>query len=52
MLKVSINAVPSFIELARKSKANILLVGNPGVGKSSVINGMADEKYQCGFFHR
>lgn len=43
MLKVSINAVPSFIELARKSKANILLVGNPGVGKSSVINGMADE---------
>lgn len=43
MLKVSISAVPSFIELARKSKANILLVGNPGVGKSAVINGMADE---------
>lgn len=43
MLKVSINAVPSFIELARKSKSNILIVGNPGVGKSAVINGMAGE---------
>lgn len=43
MLKVSINAVPSFIELGRKSGANLLLVGNPGVGKSAIINGMADE---------
>lgn len=43
MLKVSISAVPSFIELGRKSGANLLLVGNPGVGKSAVINGMANE---------
>lgn len=43
MLKVSINAVPSYIELGRKSGANLLLVGNPGVGKSAIINGMASE---------
>ena len=43
MLKVSINAVPSYIELGRKSGANLLLVGNPGVGKSAIINGMASD---------
>lgn len=43
MLNVKINAVPSFIKLAAKSGNNLLVVGDPGVGKSSVINGMADE---------
>lgn len=41
MLKVSINAVPSLIDLAQKSRTNLLMVGNPGVGKSAIINGMA-----------
>lgn len=43
MLAININEVPSYVELARKSKNNILIVGNPGTGKSQVINGMADE---------
>lgn len=39
-LKVNVNAVPSFIKLAAKSKNNLLVLGEPGVGKSSIICGM------------
>lgn len=44
MLKVSINHIPDFINLAVKSKNNILIVGNPGVGKSQVLESMRSEK--------
>lgn len=44
MLQISINHVPDFIKLAHKSKTNILLVGNPGVGKSQVIESMRSDK--------
>lgn len=43
MLRVSINELPAYVELARKSGNNILVVGDPGVGKSKVINGMASD---------
>lgn len=43
MLKVNINHLPDFINLCKESKNNILLVGNPGVGKSQVIESMASE---------
>lgn len=43
MLTVSVNELPAWIELAARSKNNVLVVGNPGVGKSQVIGGMADE---------
>lgn len=42
MLEVKINAVPSFVKLAAKSKNNLLIVGDPGIGKSSVILGIQD----------
>lgn len=42
MLEVKINAVPSFIKLAAKSGNNLLVVGDPGIGKSTVILGMED----------
>ena len=44
MLKISINHVPDFIKLAKLSKTNILIVGNPGVGKSQVIESMRSDK--------
>lgn len=44
MLKININHVPDFIKLAHKSRNNILLVGNPGVGKSQVIESMRNDK--------
>lgn len=44
MLKISINQVPDFIKLAKLSRNNILIVGNPGVGKSQVIEGMRTNK--------
>lgn len=43
MLKISINHVPDYIKLAKMSKTNILIVGNPGVGKSQVIESMRSE---------
>lgn len=43
MLKVNINHIPDFINLAVKSKNNILIVGNPGVGKSQVLEAMRGE---------
>lgn len=44
MLAVSINHIPDFINLAVKSKNNILIVGNPGVGKSQVLESMRSDK--------
>lgn len=44
MLKISINHVPDYIKLAKESKTNILIVGNPGVGKSQVIESMRSPK--------
>ena len=44
MLKISINHVPDYIKLAKLSKTNILIVGNPGVGKSQVIESMRSDK--------
>ena len=44
MLQISINHVPDYIKLARMSKTNILIVGNPGVGKSQVIESMRSDK--------
>ena len=44
MLKISINHVPDYIKLAKVSKTNILIVGNPGVGKSQVIESMRGPK--------
>lgn len=43
MLTVSVNELPAWIELAARSKNNVLVVGNPGVGKSQVIGGMASD---------
>lgn len=42
LLKVNIAEVPSYVKLAWKSKNNLLLVSDPGCGKSSVILGMED----------
>ena len=44
MLSIKINQVPDFIKLAHKSKTNILIVGNPGIGKSQVIEAMRSDK--------
>lgn len=44
MLAVSINHIPDFVNLAVKSKNNILIVGNPGVGKSQVLESMRSDK--------
>ena len=43
LLKVNIAEVPAYVELAWRSKNNLLLVSDPGCGKSSVILGMQDE---------
>lgn len=43
MLQININHVPDYIKLARLSKNNILLVGNPGVGKSQVIESLRSD---------
>lgn len=43
MLSVSVGELPSWIELAARSKNNVLIVGDPGVGKSQVIGGMENE---------
>ena len=43
MLTVTVNELPSWIKLAAKSKNNILVVGDPGVGKSQVIGSLENE---------
>ena len=43
MLKISIDQVPALVNLCRVSKNNLLVVGNPGVGKSQVIGALAGE---------
>lgn len=43
MLTVAVSELPSWIELAARSKNNVLIVGDPGVGKSQVIGGMENE---------
>lgn len=40
MLTISIEELPKFIDLAWRSKNNILVIGDPGVGKSQVIESM------------
>lgn len=45
MLKINIEELPNFITLALKSQNNLLVVGDPGVGKSQVINGMTKDKH-------
>lgn len=45
-VKINVAAVPSYIELARVSKNNLLLIGPPGVGKSSIVLSLHDgDKY-------
>lgn len=43
MLTVSVGELPAWIKLAAASRNNVLIVGDPGVGKSQVIGGMANE---------
>lgn len=43
LLKVNIAEVPSYVKLAWKSKNNLLLVSDPGCGKSSIILGMEND---------
>lgn len=43
MLTVAVSELPTWIELAARSKNNVLIVGDPGVGKSQVIGGMASD---------
>lgn len=50
LLKVNIAEVPSYVKLAWKSKNNLLLVSDPGCGKSSVILGMEDENTKVVMF--
>ena len=50
MLRINISELPAYVELARKSGNNILIVGDPGVGKSQVINGMANDKVKVTSF--
>lgn len=50
LLKVNIAEVPAFVKLAWKSKNNLLLVSDPGCGKSSIILGMEDENTKVTMF--
>ena len=43
MLHITIDRVPEMVELCRKSKNNLLVIGDPGVGKSQTILGLANE---------
>lgn len=46
MLTISIEELPKFVDLAWRSKNNILVVGDPGVGKSQVLEGMRSDDCQ------
>lgn len=50
LLKVNIAEVPAYVKLAWKSKNNLLLVSDPGCGKSSVILGMEDDNTKVFMF--
>ena len=50
LLKVNIAEVPAYVKLAWKSKNNLLLVSDPGYGKSSIILGMEDENTKVFMF--
>ena len=50
LLKVNIAEVPAYVKLAWKSKNNLLLVSDPGCGKSSIILGMEDENTKVFMF--
>lgn len=43
MLKININQVPNLIELCKKSQNNLLIVGNPGVGKSQIVGSLEND---------
>lgn len=43
MLTIAIEELPKLIKLAHKSHTNVLVVGDPGVGKSFVIEGMKSD---------
>lgn len=42
-LQISVGELPTWIKLAAKSQNNVLVIGDPGVGKSQVIGSMANE---------
>lgn len=43
MLQTAIYQVPTLIDLCRRSKNNLLIVGDPGVGKSQTIKSLENE---------
>lgn len=44
--KVATSDIPDLIELCYKSHNNLLVIGNPGTGKSTIIKGMENEGYK------
>ena len=44
--KVSTDEIPELIDLCYKSHNNLLVIGNPGTGKSTIIKGMENSGYK------